>query len=170
MAHGPKAIVLESTSVERGALEDLIRRRKVGQRWLELARVVLACVKPQATSLGVARALGVSWPAVAMWRRRFALHRLEGLVDASCSGAPRQIIDQAAERLIALTQRGMHFTLTRASLDNLLAVASLEIGSMASCPWMAQLGRLLVRPADPAAARGRRVDCTPFEPDRVVSR
>jgi hypothetical protein len=31
MAHGPKAIVLELTSVERGALEDLIRRRKVGQ-------------------------------------------------------------------------------------------------------------------------------------------
>ena len=51
----------------------------------------------------------------------------------------------------------LHFTLTRASLRNLLAVASLEIGSMASWPWMAQLGRLLVRPADPAAAPWRRV-------------
>jgi transposase len=40
---------------------------------------------------------------VATWRRRFAEHRLDGLVDAPRSGAPRSIGDEAVERLVALT-------------------------------------------------------------------
>ncbi len=68
---------------------------------------MLACAEPEATNLGVARALGVSRPTVALWRRRFALHRLEGLVDAPRAGASRQIDDQAVERLIALTLEEM---------------------------------------------------------------
>jgi len=40
---------------------------------------------------------------VATWRRRFAAHRLEGLVDVPRPGAPRTIGDEAVERLIALT-------------------------------------------------------------------
>jgi transposase len=51
--------------------------------------------------------LGVSRPTVALWRRRFALHRLEGLVDAPRAGTPRQIDDQAVERLITLTLEEM---------------------------------------------------------------
>jgi hypothetical protein len=51
--------------------------------------------------------LSVSRPTVAMWRRRFALHRLEGLVDAPRAGAPRRIDDQAVERRIALTWEEM---------------------------------------------------------------
>src|SRR3712207_8971103 len=39
----------------------------------------------------------------ATWRRRFAARRLEGLVDAPRSGAPRTIGDEAVERLVALT-------------------------------------------------------------------
>src|SRR3712207_2907697 len=39
----------------------------------------------------------------ATWRRRFAARRLEGLVDAPRSGAPRTIGDEAIERLVALT-------------------------------------------------------------------
>ncbi|WP_422653673.1 IS630 family transposase, partial [Geminicoccus sp.] len=107
MAHGPKALALELTSAERVALANLIRRRKVGQALAQRARVVLACAEPEATNLGVARALGVSRPTVALWRQRFALHRLEGLVDAPRPGAPRQIDDQAVERLIALTLEEM---------------------------------------------------------------
>jgi transposase len=51
----------------------------------------------------VAKALGVSRPTVALWRGRFTAHRLEGLVDAPRSGAPRRIDDEAVERLVALT-------------------------------------------------------------------
>ncbi|HEX2526168.1 MAG TPA: IS630 family transposase [Geminicoccus sp.] len=112
MARGPKAIALELTAVERAALENLVRRRKVSQALAQRARVVLACAEPEATNLGVARTLGVSRPTVALWRRRFALHRLEGLVDAPRAGAPRQINDQAVEHLIALTLEEMPINAT----------------------------------------------------------
>jgi transposase len=103
MPRGPRAVVLQLTEAERAALENLVRRRTVGQALAQRARVVLACAEPGATNLGVARALGVSRPTVATWRRRFAAHRLEGLVDAPRPGAPRRIDDAAVERLVALT-------------------------------------------------------------------
>jgi transposase len=95
--------VLQLTEAERAALENLVRRRTVGQALAQRARVVLACAEPGATNLGVAKALGVSRPTVATWRRRFAARRLEGLLDAPRPGAPRQIGDAAVERLVALT-------------------------------------------------------------------
>ena len=104
MARGPKALVLELTEAERAELRRLLRRRGAGQALAQCIRVVLACAKTGATNLGVAEALGVSRQAVvATWRRRFAEHRLEGLVDAPRSGAPRTIGDEAVERLVALT-------------------------------------------------------------------
>jgi transposase len=66
-------------------------------------RIILACAQSGATNLGVARALGVSRQTVALWRTRFATHRLEGLVDVPRSGAPRSIDDETVERLVALT-------------------------------------------------------------------
>jgi transposase len=103
MPRGPRAVVLQLTEAERAALENLVRRRTVGQALAQRARVVLACAEPGATNLGVAKALGVSRPTVATWRRRFAAHRLEGLLDAPRPGAPRTIGDAAVERLVALT-------------------------------------------------------------------
>jgi transposase len=107
VARGPKAVALELTDAEHEALENLVRRRNVGQALAQRARVVLACAAPGATNLGVAKALGVSRPTVATWRGRFAAHRLEGLVDAPRAGAPRTIGDEAVERLIALTLEEM---------------------------------------------------------------
>src|SRR5687767_251274 len=103
VARGPKAVALELTDVERAALVNLIRRRNVGQALAQRARIVLACAEPGATNLGIAKTLGVSRPTVATWRRRFAAHRLEGLVDAPRPGAPRTIGDEAVEQLVALT-------------------------------------------------------------------
>ena len=103
MSRGPKALVLELAEAERAELQRLLRRRGVGQALAQRIRVVLTCAEPGATNLGVAKALGVSRQTVATWRRRFAEHRLEGLVDAPRSGAPRTIGDEAVERLVALT-------------------------------------------------------------------
>jgi transposase len=103
MSRGPKAVALELTEAERVELRRLLRRRGVGQALAQRARVVLACAEPGATNLGVSKTLGVSRPMVATWRRRFAEHRLEGLLDAPRSGAPRTIGDEAVERLLALT-------------------------------------------------------------------
>jgi transposase len=103
MPRGPKAVALEPTEAERAELRRLLRRRGVGQALAQRIRVVLACAEPGATNLGVAEALGVSRQTVATWRGRFAKHRLEGLVDAPRSGAPRTIGDEAVERLVALT-------------------------------------------------------------------
>ena len=103
MSRGPKALVLELAEAERTELRRLLRRRGVGQALAQRIRIVLASAEPGATNLGVATALGVSRQTVATWRRRFAEHRLEGLVDAPRSGAPRTIDDEAVERLVALT-------------------------------------------------------------------
>ncbi len=103
MSRGPKAVPLDLAEAERSELRRLLRRRGVGQALAQRIRVVLACAEPGATNLGVAKALGVSRQTVATWRRRFAERRLEGLVDAPRSGAPRSIGDAAVERLVALT-------------------------------------------------------------------
>ena len=103
MSRGPRAVPLAVSEAERAELRRLLRRRGVGQALAQRVRVVLACAEPGATNLGVARALGVSRQTVATWRGRFAGHRLEGLLDAPRSGAPRSIGDEAVERLVALT-------------------------------------------------------------------
>jgi transposase len=104
MARGPEAIALHLSEDERSELERVIRRRSAGQALVQRARIVLAWRdKPGATKAGVARALGVSRPSVTTWRARFAVHRLDGLVDAPRPGAPRQVGDDQIEQLIART-------------------------------------------------------------------
>jgi transposase len=103
MSRGPKAIALDLSESEQAALQRLLRRHGTGQALAQRLRIILACAQPGATNLGVATALKVSRQTVALWRARFATHRLEGLIDAPRSGAPRSIDDEAVERLVALT-------------------------------------------------------------------
>jgi transposase len=108
MARGPKPVPLTLSDEERRALEAIVRRRSSGQALAQRARIVLACAEPGSTTTGVARSLGVSRPSVTRpsvttWRARFVADRLDGLVDLPRSGAPRQVGDDAIERLITLT-------------------------------------------------------------------
>ena len=103
MARGRKPVPLTLTEAERAALEAIVPRRSVGQALAQRTRIVLACAEAGATNTGVARALGVSRPSVTTWRARFNAHRLDGLVDAPRSGAPRSVGDEEVERLVALT-------------------------------------------------------------------
>lgn len=70
-------------------------------------RIVLACAEPApaigASNSAVPRALGVSRPTVITWRGRFAIRRLDGLLDGPQPGAPRTITDADVERVLVTT-------------------------------------------------------------------
>lgn len=93
---------LDLSQHEQGEIKRLLRRHRTGQALVQRPRIILACAESGATNLGVDSALKVSCQTVALWRGRFAAHRLEGLIDAPRSGAPRSIDDEAVERLVAL--------------------------------------------------------------------
>ncbi|CAO4172790.1 IS630 family transposase [Methylorubrum aminovorans] len=103
MDRGPKPADLQLSADERTNVEELVRRRDVGQALAQRARIVLAYAEPGSTNSGITRALGVSRMSVTTWRARFLAHRLDGLVDLPRSGAPRQVGDAEIERVISLT-------------------------------------------------------------------
>ena len=68
------------------------------------SRVVLACADSAGAPNGViAEELGVSRNTVTKWRNRFAVGRLEGLLDEPRPGRPRTIADADVERVITTT-------------------------------------------------------------------
>jgi transposase len=92
------------TEQEREALQRLVRRRSAGQAAVMRARIVLAAdAEPELPNGAIAARLGVSRQSVITWRGRFLAHRLEGLVDAPRSGAPRRVGDDAVEAMITRT-------------------------------------------------------------------
>src|SRR3712207_8116849 len=99
----PHAIPITLSEADRSRLQGWVRRRKTGQALATRARIVLACAGPGSTNGGVAAALGVSRPTVALWRGRFAERGLDGLLDEPRSGAPRRITDEQVERAVATT-------------------------------------------------------------------
>ena len=104
MAPGPKTARVVLSADERERLQRLVRRRGAGQAAVMRARIVLlADAEPAITNKAIATRLSISRQSVITWRQRFLAHRLDGLVDAPRSGAPRQVGDEAVEQLIALT-------------------------------------------------------------------
>jgi len=90
------------TSQERDTLAQWARRRTTAQSLAQRARIILACGTGQSNTT-VAQALQVAPQTVCKWRQRFLTDRLEGLVDAPRSGAPRTVFDAEVERLITQT-------------------------------------------------------------------
>jgi transposase len=74
----------------------------------------------------VARALKVSRPTVTTWRRRFAEHRLDGLLDEPRPGAARTITDADVERVITLTLEATPTDATHWSTRSLAQTAGLS--------------------------------------------
>ena len=104
MARGPKAAALVLTDEERTVLHRLVRRRGASQAAVMRARIVLAAdAEPGSPNGAIATRLGVSRQSVITWRSRFSVHRLDGLVDAPRSGAPRRVGDEAVEAMITRT-------------------------------------------------------------------
>lgn len=93
-------IVLTPTEKEKLTL--ISQRRTAQQQEAQRARIILLCAEGL-TNQEVAQRERVCLPTVGKWRSRFAKARLEALVDAPRSGAPRQITDQEIERVITKT-------------------------------------------------------------------
>lgn len=87
---------------ERATLEGLRRRRKTAQALSLRAGIVLACADGL-TNGEVAELVAVTRQTVGKWRSRFAIDRLDGLVDEPRPGAPRKIEDEAIERVVTTT-------------------------------------------------------------------
>ena len=97
----PKAqLVLSET--EREELVALTLRRKTAQALALRARLVLACAEGH-DNRAVAARLRVTPQMVSKWRARFVELRLDGLLDAPRSGAPRTIDDVRVDAVIAKT-------------------------------------------------------------------
>jgi transposase len=97
----PKAELVLSDE-ERATLERYTRRGTVVQQLGLRARIVLRCAAGL-DNKNVAQQLGVCPAVVGKWRRRFTQQRLNGLLDAARSGAPRKITDERVEQLVTRT-------------------------------------------------------------------
>ena len=100
MGRSKAEIVLNES--ERGQLEAWTRRRKTAQALASRSRIILECATGVDSKV-VAQRLSVSQQTVSKWRNRFAVSRLDGLLDAPRSGAPRTIDDACVNAVIART-------------------------------------------------------------------
>jgi len=101
MSGRPRA-QLALTETEREELVALTLRRKTAQALALRARIVLACADG-VDNKAVAVRQRVTPQTVCKWRARYVEHRLDGLLDAPRSGAPRTIDDVRVDAVIART-------------------------------------------------------------------
>lgn len=118
-----KALVLNAE--EREALLRYVRRGKTAQRLVERSRIILECARGLDSS-EVAAALGVSNQTICKWRGRFIAERIDGLLDAPRSGAPRKIGDDKVEQIVTATLNSMPKGATRWSTRDLAKKAGLS--------------------------------------------
>ena len=90
------------TPVELEQLTALTLRRKTAQALALRARIVLACAQGTDNKV-VASRQRVTPQTVSKWRARFVQDRLDGLLDAPRSGAPRTLDDARVDAVIAKT-------------------------------------------------------------------
>jgi transposase len=101
MSGRPKPPLVLS-SAEQEQLLAFTRRRKTAQALALRARIVLACAQGMDNKVVAARQR-VTQQTVSKWRTRFLEQRLDGLLDAPRSGAPRSINDSRIDAVIAKT-------------------------------------------------------------------
>jgi transposase len=100
MGRPTAAIVLNPA--ERETLHAPSRRRKTAQALALRARIVLHCAAGLDSKV-VPRRLSITPQSVPKWRNRFAQWRMDGLVAAPRSGAPRTSEDAMVEAVISKT-------------------------------------------------------------------
>ena len=99
---GRPAVSIVLSAAERGELVSLARAQKTGQAMARRARIVLAAAAGL-DNRAICVEVGADANTVSKWRRRFAQHRLDGLLDEPRPGAPRKIGDEAIADTIRRT-------------------------------------------------------------------
>ena len=97
----PTAVIVLSDA-ERETLERWARRPKTGQALALRCRIVLAAADG-VTNQQIAKRLECNPVTVGKWRTRFALKRLDGLIDEPRPGQPRKVTDELVEQVIVTT-------------------------------------------------------------------
>jgi transposase len=90
------------SGAEREQLEAWARRRSSAQALALRSRIVLAAAEGLKNT-EIAERLGVHRQVAAKWRSRFAIERLDGLVDEPRPGRPRTVSDAQVEEVITKT-------------------------------------------------------------------
>jgi transposase len=98
----PVAMSVVLSDEEREQLQAWARRPKSAQALALRSRIVLAC-ESDSSNTQIARDLGVTRGMVTKWRNRFAVDRLDGLLDEPRPGRPRVVEDARIEELITAT-------------------------------------------------------------------
>jgi transposase len=122
---GRPKVELVLTEREREELASLTHRRKTAQALALRARIVLACADGQ-DSKAVATRQRVTPQTVGKWRARYVEHRLDGLLDAPRSGAPRTIDDARVDAMIARTLESVPEAATQWSTRTMARAAGLS--------------------------------------------
>ncbi len=99
---GKTAVGIELSASERRELESLARAQKTGQAIARRARIVLAAAAGLENKQ-ICVEVGADANTVGKWRRRFAEHRHDGLLDEPRPGTPRKIGDDEIADTIRLT-------------------------------------------------------------------
>ena len=115
----PRKQEIELTGTERASLSDLVRSRTAPQGLVRRARIVLASAEG-VSNTAIARAVGLSLPAVGHWRKRFLEQGLAGLYGEQRPGRPRSHDDEAVASLLATVLQsrpgvGTHWTVRGAA-------------------------------------------------------
>jgi transposase len=100
---GRPSVEIELSSEELATLKRWSRRHSSSQALALRSKIVLACAAGDATLTEIAAQLGCNPVTVGKWRHRFALDRLDGLVDAPRPGAVRTIGDDVIEAIVVET-------------------------------------------------------------------
>jgi transposase len=127
---GRRLIALILTDEERSELTALAARPKTAQALAQRARIILACANGLENKV-VSRQLGIHGMTVGKWRRRFLVHRVEGLRDEPRPGTPRTIEDTRIEAVITRTlesqpQAATHWSSRSMALDRGLSVSTVQ--------------------------------------------
>jgi transposase len=100
---GRPTVEITVSAEERATLQRWARRHSSSQALALRSKIVLACAEGDRTNGEIAAQLGCNPGTVTKWRRRFAVGRLDGLVDAPRPGAVRSIGDDVIEAVVVDT-------------------------------------------------------------------